>query len=90
MSLEFEWDPEKAAENLRRHHIDFDQAALVFDDPHALETFDDTQDYGEDRFARVGLSEGTILMVVYTEREGRVRIISARKATKNEQENYRR
>lgn len=90
MSLEFEWDRTKAAENLRRHRIDFNQAAEVFSDPNAFEIFDDTQDYGEDRFARTGVSEGKILTIVYTGREGRIRIISARKATKNEQENYRR
>ena len=90
MSLEFEWDPKKAAENLRRHHIDFNQAALVFSDPNAFEIFDDTENYGEDRFARIGVSEGKILTVVYTGREGGVRIISARKATRNEQEDYRR
>ena len=90
MSLEFEWDPKKAAENLRRHHIDFNQAALVFSDPNAFEIFDDAQDYGEDRFARIATSGGKFLTVVYTEREGRVRIISARKATTDEKEHYRR
>jgi len=90
VSLEFEWDRNKAAENLKRHRIDFNQAAAVFSDPNAIETFDDTQGYGEDRFTRTGVYQGKTLTVAYTEREGRVRIISARKATKNEQEDYRR
>ena len=48
MSLEFEWDAQKAFENLKRHRISFDQAIRVFDDPDSFENFDDSQDYGED------------------------------------------
>ncbi len=89
MALEFEWDNKKAAENLRRHRIDFNQAADVFSDPYAFDSFDDAH-YGEDRFVRVGISGGKVLTVVYTDRDDRIRIISARKATTNEQEDYDR
>ena len=91
MSLEFEWDEEKAAENLRRHRVSFPQAALAFYDLIAVELFDDRRNYGEDRFIHIGMTEGQILTVVYTEREDtRIRIISARKASKDEQAYYYR
>jgi hypothetical protein len=91
MSLEFEWDQEKAAENLRRHGVSFPQAALAFYDLIAVELFDDRRNYGEDRFIHIGMTEGQILTVVYTEREdNRIRIISARKASKDEQAYYYR
>ena len=87
--MEFEWDEEKAAENLRKHGISFLQASLAFRDPLAIERLDDREDYGEERFIHIGAIEGQILSVAYTEREGdRIRIISARRATKHEQEYY--
>jgi uncharacterized protein len=87
--LEFEWEEEKDAENLRQHGVSFPQAALAFRDPLSDESFDDRRDYGEDRFIHIGSSEGQVLKVAYTEREGdRIRIISARRATKDEQEYY--
>ena len=90
MSLEFEWDEKKAAGNLRKHGVSFPEAALAFLDPMAIELFDDRENYGEERFIHIGASEGQILTVAYAEREGdRIRIISARRATKNEQEYYR-
>jgi uncharacterized protein len=51
---------------------------------------DDRNDYGEDRFTRIGMVEGTLLFVSYTERDDRIRIISARRATKHEQNDYYR
>jgi uncharacterized protein len=79
----------KAAENLRDHGVSFAQAALAFRDLLAVEIFDDREDYGEDRFIHIGLSEGQVLTVAYTERAGdRIRIISARRATKDEQAYY--
>lgn len=89
MSLEFEWDVEKAVENLRKHGTSFPQAVLSFRDPLAVEFLDDRRDYGEDRFVHVAVSDGQVLTIVYTEREGDcIRIISARRATKDEQEYY--
>ena len=59
-----------------------------FRDPFAVERLDDRADYGEDRFVLTGIAEGVVLVVVYTERSGRSRLISARRATKREQDDY--
>lgn len=82
----FKWDDRKAATNLRKHDVSFDLARLVFDDPMALDELDDEE--SEDRFARLGMVNGVLLMVIYTQRRDRIRIISARKADKNEQTDY--
>ncbi len=87
---EFEWDEAKARSNLRRHRISFLQACRVFDDFFALIEQDLSEDYGEDRFLATGTVEGMILTVVYTERRERIRIISARKASSDEQRKYYR
>jgi len=84
----FEWDDDKAAENRRRHRVSFEEATLVFGDPFAIEQLDLREAYGEERVVLTGMSQGQLLTVVYTEREGRVRIISARKATRHEQDDY--
>jgi uncharacterized DUF497 family protein len=84
----FEWDERKAAANLRKHDVDFADAALVLFDDLALTTRDHG-DYGEERFATAGLDPlGRILVVVYTWREQRARIISARSATPAERRRY--
>jgi len=91
MSLKFDWrnTADKAARNLRDHGVSFDLATTVFDDPFAVERLDDREDYGEERFIIIGMAAGNILLfVVYTERKGRIRIISARRATKREQDDY--
>jgi len=88
MSHDFEWDEAKAADNDAKHGVSFDMATLVFEDPFAIERLDDREDYGEDRFILIGLAEGVLLTVVHTERNGRVRIISARQATRHEQDDY--
>jgi uncharacterized DUF497 family protein len=87
----FEWQPEKAKSNHRKHGITFKTAAEVFEDPFAVETLDElSTQYGEERFLIVGRTKsGLILSVVYTERGERIRIISARRATKSEREKYR-
>jgi uncharacterized DUF497 family protein len=94
MSVEFEWDDSKAAENIRNHGVSFAQAALAFRDPFAVEWIDLREDYGEERIILLGMLLGMtgnqVLSVVYTERAERIRIISARRATKNEQEHYDR
>ncbi|MGD0865469.1 MAG: BrnT family toxin [Rhizomicrobium sp.] len=84
----FEWDDGKAAENYANHGIGFELAKQVFRDLFAVERLDDREDYGEDRFILIGIVEQLVLCVAYTEREGRIRLISARRATKREQDDY--
>jgi uncharacterized protein len=89
--MEFEWDDKKAASNLRKHGVDFDTAKEVFDDPLSVETIDPmSEELGEDRFKIVGFGGGRLLTVIYTERNDRIRLISARRATGKEHDNYRR
>ena len=86
----FEWDEEKAAENWRRHGVTFRQGAEALGDPVAIEEIDDREDYGEERVNVLGMRQGVILHVTYTQRGDRIRIISARRATRHEQEHYYR
>jgi uncharacterized protein len=86
--LEFEWSDAKARANARKHGVTFDRAKLAFADPHAVAAVDDREDYDEERSILLGLAEGPLLFVVYTERDDRIRIISARRATKHEQGIY--
>jgi uncharacterized DUF497 family protein len=89
MKLEFEWHEAKADANLQAHGVSFDLARTAFRDPFAIELLDNREDYGEERFALIGMAEGNVvLFVVHTEREGRIRIISARRATQYEQDEY--
>jgi len=86
--MSFEYDPAKAAANLKKHGVSFADAEGVLSDPLAV-TIEDITAIGEARFVTVGLgSAGEILVVVYTEREGRFRPISARRATPRERRNY--
>ena len=86
--IEFEWDDVKAAENLRKHGVSFEFAAAAFRDPLGVEWIDDREDYGEVRLILLGMADGTVLVVAYTERESRIRLISARRATRYEQDRY--
>ena len=86
----FQWDAEKAAANLRNHGVAFEKAIKVFRDPFAIEQIDDREAYGEERVNLLGMCDGTILHVTYTERGDRIRIISARQAQKHEQDDYYR
>jgi uncharacterized DUF497 family protein len=87
--MEFEWDEHKARTNLRKHRIDFADAATVFEDYHALTIPDDDPD--EQRYATIGMDAlGRTLVVIYTARGERIRIISARRATKRERADYER
>ena len=86
----FEWDDEKAALNWRRHGVAFSRAVLAFRDPFALEWIDDREDYGEERINLLGRCEGVLLHVTYTERSERIRLISARRAERHEQDDYYR
>ncbi len=85
---EFEWDDDKAAQNYVKHGVSFGRARLVFADPFGVGEIDDRENYGEYRFTIVGMVEGTLIFVAYTEREDRVRIITARRATRHEQDDY--
>ncbi|MGA8075995.1 MAG: BrnT family toxin [Xanthobacteraceae bacterium] len=85
---EFEWDDAKAAQNYADHGVTFDAAKLVFNDPFGIERFDDREDYGEDRYIIIGMVDGRILLVVYTLRNGAIRIISARGAEPHERRRY--
>ena len=90
--IRFEWDPPKAAENLKKHRISFDEAKSVFYDEFAVQFFDDQHSSEEERFLMLGMTSGARLLIVcHCEREqGEViRIISARKATKRESAFYR-
>jgi len=89
--LRFEWDEKKNQANQRKHGVSFGEAATVFYDPQAVEFYDDEHAEWENRFLLLGVSAKLrILMVCYCIREqGDVlRIISARKATRNEQRDY--
>ena len=88
--MEFEWDDAKAARNLRDHGVSFAQATAAFGDPFAVEWIDDRRAYGEERVNLLGMCEGVILHVTYTERGQRIRIISARRAERHEQDDYYR
>lgn len=89
MKLEFEWDKAKAKANFRRHGVSFDLAKTVFKDPFAIERLDDREQYDEERLVIIGVAEGkVVLFVAYTERQERIRIISARRATQYEQDDY--
>ena len=82
--MEYEWDEAKRKANLRKHGIDFADAPSVFDD-FTVTVLDERQDYGEDRFVTLGRLKAVVVVVVHTERRGVIRIISLRKATRNEE-----
>ena len=88
--LRFEWDEDKEQKNIKKHKIDFSKAALVFGDENRIIIFDENHSGSEDRYITIGSINGliTVLFVVYTERNESIRIISARKADKQEREVY--
>jgi len=92
----FEWDPLKARQNYGKHGIAFDRAAIIFNDADALSEFDERHSDREERWITMGLDQtGTILVACHTfqetgENSATIRLISARKATKNEVKSYRR
>ena len=89
--MRFEWDDEKALANIEKHGVSFGEATEVFYDPNALEDYDVDHSTEELRFFIIGLSSRRLLYVIYAERKGDlVRIISARKADRAEQEIYER
>jgi uncharacterized protein len=84
---EFEWDDAKARSNFAKHKVGFEAGQLVFRDLFAFDRLEPAS-IGETRYVITGMASGIILTVVYTERDGRTRVISARKATKHEQREY--
>ena len=89
MSLQFTWDPQKAATNLRKHKVGFPEAATAFADPLSLTISDPDHSVGEERFVLIGQSERRRLVVVaHVERGDLIRIISARPATRRERKTY--
>jgi uncharacterized protein len=90
MNGRFDWDNNKAASNWRDHGVTFDQAVKAIGDPFAVEWIDDREAYGEERVNLLGMCEGVLLHVTYTERGDLIRIISARRAERNEQDDYYR
>jgi uncharacterized DUF497 family protein len=91
--MRFKWDTEKSKANKKKHKISFQEASTVFYDEMGIEFYDDEHSEWEDRFLLLGLSNKLNLLIVchcYRESEGIIRIISARKATKNESKYYTR
>lgn len=89
MSYYFEWDPEKAVGNLRKHGVSFEEATTVFGDPMAMNMPDPDHSLTEERFVLLGLSHRLRLLVVaYAERGTRTGLISAREANRKERRQY--
>ena len=87
--MRFEWDPEKARSNLRKHKVSFEEAATALRDPMAATGCDPDHSLGEERFVTFGVSErGRLLVVSHTEENDILRIISARAASKGERKIY--
>ena len=84
----FEWDAAKAKANLKKHGVSFTAAVRVFEDTYRVEWLDTRNDYGEGRFVTVGEVNDELLSVAYTMRTDLIRIISARRASKHEKEEY--
>lgn len=89
MPLLFEWDHEKARSNERKHGVTFDEASSAFGDVFSITIPDSLHETDEFRFVLIGQSQrGRLLVVVHTDRNNRVRVISARTATASERRNY--
>ena len=87
--IPFEWDPRKEIRNQRKHRVEFAEALTVFGDPLSITTSDPDHSLEEDRFVIIGASDRKrLLVVVHTVRDQRIRLISARKATRHEGKNY--
>ena len=89
MSLTFEWDPDKADENERKHGVPFAEAATAFGDPLSVTVADPDHSVGEARFLTIGMShQQRLLVVAHADRDDAVRLISARAATRAERKAY--
>ena len=87
--MTFQWNPDKASSNIKKHGVSFEEAVTVFGDPLAITIADPAHSVGEFRFLTIGRSRLQRLLVVsHTEREGEVRLISTRLATRQEKRSY--
>jgi uncharacterized protein len=87
--MEFEWNPEKADINLAKHSVSFYEASTIFEDALSITFPDPDHSIGEERYVIIGMSEsGRLLIVSHTDRENRIRIISARSANRQEKRFY--
>ena len=86
--MEFEWDENKRKSNILKHQLDFPYVAFVFEDTERLDFIDDRKIYGEERRITIGRIEEFVFVVVYTQRNGAIRIISFRFANKKEKVQY--
>jgi len=90
MSLRFEWHDKKAIANRKKHGIAFEEASTVFGDSFSITIYDSVHSVAEERFITIGMSDrNRLIVVVHTDRYNTIRIISARKAVKNEIEQYK-
>ncbi|MBL0701302.1 MAG: BrnT family toxin [Desulfosarcina sp.] len=89
MLMEFEWNRNKAAFNFSKHGVSFDEAKTVFNDPLYVDFFDPDHSYNEHRYIIIGQSiNNRLLLVAYTERKNKIRLISVREATGRERKDY--
>jgi len=94
MRYDFEWDPKKARDNIRKHKVSFERAATIFRDPNLLSIPDEEHSQSEERWITIGLDESGVLLVLshkfmsLDDESSQIRIISARKATKAETKQY--
>jgi uncharacterized DUF497 family protein len=87
--MRFDWDPRKAAANLRKHSVSFEEASTVFADDYSLTGADPDHSVGEERFVTFGMSQsGRLLVVSHTEQGDTIRVFSARRATRSERKLY--
>jgi uncharacterized protein len=87
--MRFDWDPRKAAANLRKHSVSFEEASTVFADDYSLTGADPDHSVGEERFITFGVSQsGRLLVVSHTEQGDTIRIFSARRAIRSERKLY--
>ncbi len=89
MTLDFEWDEDKSKKNSKKHGVSFEEASTVFGDPLALTIPDPLHSEEEEHYVTLGESDrGRLLVVAATDRDDRIRIISARVATRRERKSY--
>jgi uncharacterized protein len=89
MKLTFEWNEVKAQENLKKHKVAFDEGKTIFNDPFLLTFPDADSSKDEERYINIGVSvKNRIIVLIHTERQGKIRIISCRKATARERRYY--
>ncbi|MDJ0597960.1 MAG: BrnT family toxin [Crocosphaera sp.] len=87
--MEFEWNPDKAIKNIQKHNVSFTEAATIFNDPLSLTYPDPDHSLYENRYITIGLSQtGKIIILAHTDRNNKIRIISARLATRQERRFY--